>query len=348
MKKWFVLAAGLLLAVPSFSCTSVIISGKVNGGIPVMFKHRDTDHIDNRMQWFQGERYDFIGLVNSDAGSDVREVWSGANSAGFCIMNTATYDLKDDDVPASMMDREGLVMFRALEVCATTADFEHMLDTLRRPMGVEANFGVIDAFGGAAYYEVNNHSWTKFDIDAEPEGYRVVTNFTRTGRKEDRHGVDRYVKACSLMEGLTKGESPVLHADLIRTISRSGAPILRDITSASLVFEGVPAGTDPSSTVVWGCVGFPGTTPYIPMQVSDKDILPSFVKASGKDGHSFSSDLGQRLKGNEGNPVLKERLEKMEYLVDRKFKEGKTGSYHRLMQRFERKYRRYDCSFGQK
>jgi hypothetical protein len=53
--------------VPAFCCTSVIISGKVRAdGKPVMYKHRDTDHVTNEIRWFQGEKYSFIGLVNTD------------------------------------------------------------------------------------------------------------------------------------------------------------------------------------------------------------------------------------------------------------------------------------------
>ena len=34
-------------------------------------------------------------------------------------------------------------MKRALEVCKDMKDFEYFLDTLSRPMGVEANFGAV-------------------------------------------------------------------------------------------------------------------------------------------------------------------------------------------------------------
>ena len=225
----FSLLLFLLLPLASEACTAVIISGKVRpDGKPLMFKHRDTGNLDNTIEYFRGEKYSFLGLVNRDWRTNpvakntggVPEVWSGRNEAGFCIINTATYDLKDDDVPASQMDREGLVMYRALEICRTTADFERLLDTLSRPMGVEANFGVIDAEGGAAWYEVNNHSWVKFDVNEEPSGYRVVTNFTCSGRVKDRKGVDRYEKACEI---LAKTEVPIAqwdHSFLINNISK--------------------------------------------------------------------------------------------------------------------------------
>ena len=95
MKRLSATAILLVLGmVPAFCCTSVIISGKVRkDGKPVMYKHRDTDHTSNEIKWFQGEKYSFIGLVDTDVDPSP-EVWAGTNSAGFSIMNTATYDLK--------------------------------------------------------------------------------------------------------------------------------------------------------------------------------------------------------------------------------------------------------------
>ena len=245
--RCFSLFVFFLLPFASEACTAVIISGKVRpDGKPVMYKHRDTGNLDNTIEYFRGEKYTFIGLVNRDWRTNpvakntggVPEVWSGRNEAGFCIINTATYDLKDDKVPASQMDREGLVMYRALEICRTTADFERLLDTLSRPMGVEANFGVIDAEGGAAWYEVNNHRWVKFDVNEEPSGYRVVTNFTCTGRVKDRKGVDRYEKATEILANTEVPVSEWDHHFLINTVSLSGKPILRDITASAIIFEG--------------------------------------------------------------------------------------------------------------
>ncbi len=246
-KKFIASLAFIFISFKAFCCTSVIISGGVRAdGRPVMLKHRDTGELNNRMEWFQGSIYSFIGLVNSP--SQGGEVWSGVNSAGFCIMNTATYDLKDDDVPSSEMDKEGIVMYKALGICRCLQDFENMLDSLPKPLGVEANFGIIDALGEAAYYEVDNHSWKRFDVADQPEGYMVVTNFTRSGRKEDRKGVDRFQKASRIMD--SADVSVIDHHFLFNEISRSGKPIMRDITSSSVVFEGVPQGEDPSKTVM--------------------------------------------------------------------------------------------------
>ena len=237
----------ILFSIPSFACTSVIVSGKyTRDGKAVMFKHRDARCNGTDVAFFQGEKYRMMGIVNADWKTNpvakvpvgTPEVWAGENETGFAIMNTATYDLKDDDVPADQMDREGVLMYRALEICASLKDFEHFLDTLSRPMGVEANFGVIDDKGGAAYYEVNNHSWVKFDVNREPLGYRVVTNFTMTGRPEDRRGVDRYIKAHKILASSNVPMEKWNHRFFIKKISRSGAPILRDISSSAVIFEG--------------------------------------------------------------------------------------------------------------
>ena len=77
-------------------------------------------------------------------------------------------------------------------------DFEHFLDTLPRPMRVEANFGVIDAYGGAAYYETNNERYYKKDANdpnLAPEGYLIYTNFSFEGRTDEGKGYVRYENA---------------------------------------------------------------------------------------------------------------------------------------------------------
>ena len=138
-KAGYLFIAVLLLSfsTKAAACTSVIISGKSTpDGRPVMMKHRDTGELNNRIQWFEGEIYNFVALVNASWEKERQasypyaagEAWTGSNSAGFSIMNTATYDLKDDDVPTEMMDREGELMYRALEICSNLADFESSLE----------------------------------------------------------------------------------------------------------------------------------------------------------------------------------------------------------------------------
>jgi len=333
MKKFIyslLIISGIWGVVPAFACTSVIISGKATAsGRPLMLKNRDTDHLDNRMEHFRGPVYSFIGQVNSE--SEGGEVWAGTNSAGFCIMNTASYNIKDDDVPAEMMDREGVLMFKALGICATVRDFENLLDNMSRPLYVEANFGVIDASGGAAWYEVNNSGWVKYDVNEIPEGYRVVTNFSESGRPEDYRGYERWVTASAIMEEFrSQSEGGVMDIgphDLLYGISRSyrnsmtGMDWLNDYydlkksfgftgiiddqdliprrsTSSAIVFEGVRAGGNPQYTVMWTVLGYPCCSVSVPLLVADSDIIPSYMKSSDTSRNAWMCDLARKIRDN--------------------------------------------------
>ena len=197
MKRTFLSIIALCTVLAASACTSFIISGKATpSGQPMMFKHRDTGELNNRIAHFQGDKYAFIGLMNSPTLDG--EVWSGMNEAGFCIMNTASYNLRNDQYDCKM-DREGELMYHALGNCANLSDFEQWLETYPKPWGVEANFGIIDAQGGAAYYEMNNDTWIKYDVNDEANGYRVVTNFSFAGRYEDYEGYERYLTASATM-----------------------------------------------------------------------------------------------------------------------------------------------------
>lgn len=330
---------GIFISVNAFCCTSVIISGGVRAnGRPVMLKHRDTGKLDNRMEWFQGTEYSFVGLVNSESRGG--EVWSGVNSAGFCIMNTATYDLKDDDVPASMMDKEGIVMYKALGICSSLQDFENMLDSLPKPWGVEANFGIIDAAGEAAYYEVNNHSWKKYIVADQPGGYMVVTNFTRSGRKEDRKGVDRFEKTSGIMSSADVSE--IDHRFLFNSVSRTGKPIMRDITSASVVFEGVSPGEPAGNTVMWTLLGSPTNTVYVPLKVFGSDHIPFYMKKSAASDNAALCDAALALKETFGfEHGCEEECRKVEKYVDSRFSNRMSVScYDRFTRRIYRRYRK--------
>ena len=296
----------------SWACTSFIISGKATpSGKPMMFKHRDTGELNNRIAHFQGEKYAFMGLVNSPVIDG--EVWAGMNAAGFCIMNTASYNLREDSLDCKM-DREGELMYHALGNCATLVDFETWLTTYPQPWGVEANFGVIDAQGGAAYYEINNHRWIKYDVNLEANGYCVVTNFSFAGREEEYEGWERYLTANAIMQDKFSREREMTAVEAIDLFSRQyrhellgvdytadNAPeyvvdqdfIPRRITSAVICFEGVKAGGKPQYTIMWSALGYPACAVAIPLLLNEKS-LPAYMaarNAKAKGGVAWHSEL---------------------------------------------------------
>ena len=329
----------MAMSVSAFCCTSVIISGTARAdGRPVMLKHRDTGELNNLMGWFQGPVYSFVGIVNSS--SKGGEVWSGHNSAGFCIMNTATYDLKDDNVPDSEMDKEGVLMYKALGQCADLGDFERLLESLPKPWGVEANFGIIDSKGEAAYYEINNYSFKKYDVAQETGGYMVVTNFTRSGRVDERKGVDRFEKASGIIIGMDI--STAGHKEIFNSISRSGKPIMRDISASAIVFEGVLPGEDPSKTVAWTILGCPTTCVYIPVKVFGSDHIPSFMKShkSGEESQICSQSLV--IKGIYGYETgCQTECVEVEKAIDKSFSRNMSASkYDSFVRKVYRKYKK--------
>ena len=312
MKKIALLTIVLFSVSITFACTSFIISGKATpSGKPMMFKHRDTDELNNRIAHFQGKKYAFMGLVN--APSLDGEVWAGMNEAGLCIMNTASYNLREDQLDCQM-DREGEFMYHVLGQCANLQEFEAWIDTYPQPWGVEANFGIIDSQGGAAYYEINNHRWIKYDVNEEANGYRVVTNFSFAGRYEDYEGWERYQTASAIMQEKFFREIEMTAIDAINLFSRKyrhevlgvnyyqeNAPkyiidqdyIPRRITSAVICFQGVKAGSDPKYSVMWSALGYPACAVAIPLLMNSSS-LPAYMVArnpKAKNGEALHSEM---------------------------------------------------------
>ncbi|MDR1860580.1 MAG: hypothetical protein LBR06_06650 [Bacteroidales bacterium] len=323
MKNLFIAACFLLTASRLLACTSAIFTGKVTAdGRPLLWKNRDTDDENNRIEFFSGKKYDFLALVNS--GDKSGAAWTGVNSTGFAIMNTASYNLKDDKSKAQ--DNEGVLMYKALGECSTLADFERFLDKFPRPMGVEANFGVIDANGGAAYYEVNNVKWTKIDANdpkIAPHGYLVYTNFSYTGRHDAGMGYVRFQTATELIARQAPLHNFTPHK-IFSTLSRSfyhsilGTDLLnaafspenatgwaidqdyipRRITMSAVVIHGVKPSENPEMTTMWTVLGYPPVGIAVPLWVKAGPRQPASVMKSDSTNHAVLCDYALTLKRN--------------------------------------------------
>lgn len=187
----------LVFPVVAKGCTSVIVSAKASAtGKPFLWKHRDTGTNQNFIEQVSDTGFKYIALFNG-GDSLLREAWMGMNEAGFIIMNTASYNLAPDT--AKFKDQEGIVMRKALESCQTIADFFTLLDTLPKPLGVQANFGVLDKYGDGGYIETNDYCYTPFLLtDSVP--YLVRTNYSFSGEPGKGMGYIRYENALHLMK----------------------------------------------------------------------------------------------------------------------------------------------------
>ena len=292
--------------IPIYPCTTAVVSGKVtNDGRPLLLKNRDADALQNKLVYFFDGKYRFIGLVNSDD-KENKDVWCGFNAAGFGIMNSASYNLKMNDT-IKLSDLEGRIMKEALETCATLEDFEKLLNELPKPLGVEANFGVIDANGGAAYYETDNFKFIKYDVNdpaVAPKGYLIRTNFSVAGEDNKGYGYIRYATASELFENQIRNKKLsfeflindvprcLVHSftktDLTKSLPANESEtdfvyfrdyIPRHSSSAAIVVQGVNEKESASLTTMWTILGFPLTSVIIPVWLLEDGTMPNVLQA---------------------------------------------------------------------
>ncbi|MBN1301963.1 MAG: hypothetical protein JW995_12175 [Melioribacteraceae bacterium] len=298
----------LVSATNYYACTTAIVSGKfTDDGRPLLFKHRDASFEQNRLMFFDDGRFTYIGMVNS-VDTDGKEVWGGSNSAGFAIINSASYNLKSENDTSALIDREGIIMKIALQNCKTVEDFEELLNNLDKPLGVETNFGVIDAYGGCAYFECNNFNYTIIDANdpsVAPFGYLIRTNYSFNGPQEKGYGYIRYLTAEQLFYNaaatnnlnyrfLLQDVSRCLKHSLIgvdlrknnytefeRTFVTFEDYIVRYSSVSTILVHGVKKGESPKLTTIWTILGFQLSSVAMPVWVDAGKNLPSGLIADG-------------------------------------------------------------------
>lgn len=296
MSRLYVFFWALLTCVAALPCTSAIVSGKYTAnGRPILWKHRDTSDLNNKVVKIESESgLDYVALFNQ---SDTlcEQAWIGFNECGFAIMNTASYNLKADTVKE--MDKEGLVMAKALEVCRTVHDFEEFLKCEQKPLGVEANFGVIDANGGAAYFETGNFNFKRLDVDS----IVVRTNYSHTGRVDEGYGYVREASAELLLKPFvaTRSLSPSVFTEILSRsfyhslmgedfalcgleyiVDRDFIP--RRISSASVAIEGVTHSDDSQMTTMWTVLGYPPCGVVRPVWIFEGGIPSEVISIGGE------------------------------------------------------------------
>lgn len=287
--SWKILVFLFFIPVDSIlGCTSILISGKLTpDGKPLLLKHRDAVNDHSFIARIKGEKYDIMALVDSNY-LRLKNVYCGMNNANFSIVNTGTFNLGNRKIKGIDPTR---IMYTALSKCKNLGEFENLLSALQQTDSlIPANFGVIDAYGGASYYEVGYKKWVKFDVHDEaiaPDGYLIYTNFSLSGSPSNRRGYIRYMTSDVIMgEGLQKG----VHFTakwIVDHISRSfrneflgvnltdsrflpnGIFIDQDFipnrySCSSIVFQGISKGSK-TQTTMWTVLGYPLTSVIIPL-----------------------------------------------------------------------------------
>jgi hypothetical protein len=280
----------------SEECTTVVASGAASkGGAPLLWKNRDTDVASNKVVYVDEDPYDYVALVNADETSG-RWVYAGLNSVGFGIMNSVATNLPIDE--SEVKDLEGLIMSHALRTCRTAADFEKLIRAnLGRSLGSWANFGVIDADGGAYLFEVHNHGLRKYNAGKARARYLVNTNFARSGKKGQGAGNLRFDRATELFKSAPGGR--ISHEYVLGVVARDVGHTLvshptwaqvkrlsgkehvwihardtinRTSTASAVVIKGRAPGSTSSLATMWVLLGEPITSIAVPVWVEAGEI----------------------------------------------------------------------------
>jgi len=297
----FVIILALIGKNIASSCTVAVISGKATpDGRPLLWKNRDASTVDNRVLYFKGPRFAFLGLVNA-TDKEGSSVWAGLNSEGFAIINSASSDLADDEKGGA---ENGRFMRLALGECASVADFEALLTKTKGQRQVAANFGVIDAEGQACFFETSKDSYVRFDANdpkVAPFGYILRTNYAFTAPEKFKGGgyirferishlfekalaEDRLDLRFILQEAARDLVNEKLHSfPLTQPLPDDPAKPLyintndtinRNSTVAVTVFQGVTQPEKASLATMWVILGQPIASVAFPLWVKASEVPP--------------------------------------------------------------------------
>lgn len=210
------------------ACTTAVISGRATqDGRPILWKNRDTTSLHNEVAIFDDGRFRVIAVVTAGK----REgVWMGVNEAGFCIENSLSKDLAIDGESIGLAN--GQFMKLALQTCASVEEFRDLLEKTNKPgRRTTANFGAIDALGGAALFETGPKSYAMFDANdpiVAPNGYIVRTNFATTAHAMEGvpdpeslgniYSSKRFLHACRRLQPMHNDGVSVRH--MLRNLTR--------------------------------------------------------------------------------------------------------------------------------
>ena len=189
MKKIAVsLIALLSVCVEGLACTSAIVaSHRSSEGVPLLWKHRDSEDGNSRVEYVASGKYAYTALVPNNK-NHASAVYMGINEVGLGVMNTATKKLPkatEEEYEACTCEKTSYIfstlMRFALCNCATVEEFEAFLRKTKRKRGFCTNIGIADANGNAAYFEIWDLGYCRYDVKDMSQGFDVRSNFSFKG-----------------------------------------------------------------------------------------------------------------------------------------------------------------------
>lgn len=319
MKHRLLLFVSIIIAhFSANACTIVAVSGSVTvDGRPLLMKARDSSTNDIKIKIGIGSNYVYLCQTTVPDGT----AYSGYNETGFSIVSSHSYNMPNSDY-----NWNAYMMQLALENCATVDEFECLLDSLPKPISVCSNYGVLDAQGNVAIFEVNANTHAKYDVDDSDYGYMIRTNFsfsqdTTIVNTVTPTSIPRYQIASAFLEETVTINGCITKEDLIelsRCLVNSEGEDLRDmapfdeniytpvdfrfyiprfISTSTMVIQGLLPDEQPNLTVAWTMLGPQMTSVCVPYWITPRYVLPQKAKI-GTDGHSWFCYRGQQLKNS--------------------------------------------------
>jgi hypothetical protein len=308
------------------ACTSAVVSSKASAdGRAILWKHRDSPSVHNEVLFLEDGKYSYVAVVN--AGDDVgREIWMGVNEKGLAVMNTASDDLA---VPEEPKDGEGRLLKLLLQSCSTVDEVEAFLrKTDSGGRDVTTNIGAIDHASDAAYFEVGQKSFKRFDANQQsdaPRGYLLRTNFAETAPKDKGGGYIRYERERGLFDAAWKrgkgiGAEFILSEvsldlanemtgiDPRRRMPPSGVidasdTINRAYSVADAVFVSATKDEPGFATTMWVALGQPIASLAIPVWPVPQNLVPELNGKSQAKLEEYADAIRKKLypqaKGNQ-------------------------------------------------
>lgn len=300
------------------ACTIVAVAGRATAdGRPLLLKNRDSSADNVIVKIGTGSQFVYLSHCNPPNG----DALSGYNETGFSIVSSRSFNM-----PNSNYWWNAYIMQLALESCSTVDEFEDMLDSLPKPIAVCANYGVMDAQGNVAIFEVSAYTYVRYDADSADNGYLIRTNFsfsqdTTVLSAVEPSSIPRYQIASTYLEEallsngyLTKDDLCGLSRCLINSDGidlRDNAPFDENTytsvdfryyiphykSTSAMVIQGLLPNEHPKLTIAWTIVGPPMASTMVPYLITPQNSLPQKAQL-GSSGRSWLCSQGQLLKNS--------------------------------------------------
>ena len=239
------------LAPEADACNIAVVSGKTSAtGRPFIWKNRDHALSYKHEVVYYPEVTTGVGgsvrlMGETTYGTGDTVCTGGANESGFAIANTTCVDSSND--PYDLYNVNTELMEKALENCTTLAQFENLLSqftTIWSRKNISGIFAVIDAYGGAAIYEMwtdgngNDIMYRKYNVDtgvvtdekgavftdlrfgAETTGFQNRTNSNHaSGWIQIFSDTPRELRARQILSGM-KTEGALSPRNIMRVLSK--------------------------------------------------------------------------------------------------------------------------------